>query len=145
MDSTPPLRDDELALWHAFKGASEAVTAAVEKEIQDAAGLTGAEFGVLDRLRLHEGAMRQVDLARSLGWQKSRLSHQLARMQERDLVVRHSSGPSNAMAQLTAPGRAAIAAALPAHARAVRAHLVEAVAPELRATVLEILLAAGRA
>lgn len=68
------LSDADRAVWHAFKRATETVTTAVERDILAAAGLTGAEFGVLDRLALHDGTMRQSDLGRSMYWNKSRFS-----------------------------------------------------------------------
>ncbi|RKR75956.1 MarR family winged helix-turn-helix transcriptional regulator [Frondihabitans australicus] len=138
-DDEGPLTRDELDVWHAFKRASEAVTAAVERDLLATTGLTGAEFGVLDRLRLSDGAMRQADLAASMGWQKSRLSHQLSRMQDRGLVTRELHTPSSATAALTTEGSRAIAAALPVHARAVRAHLVDALPVAQRETLLAAL------
>jgi DNA-binding MarR family transcriptional regulator len=124
------LSDDELRLWHAFKRRAEGVFAGVERDIAAATGLSGADFAVLDRLRL--GITRQSDLRASLGWSRSRLSHQLTRMEGRDLL-RRSSGPGVLVdLALTADGRAAIAAALPVHAAAVREHLLDRLDPSER-------------
>ena len=56
--------------------------------LAQATGLSGPEFGVLSRLAaLGKGEMRQQALASVMAWDKSRLSHQLTRMQERALIV----------------------------------------------------------
>lgn len=119
------LEPDEIAIWHAFKRVGEAVLAAVERDIRAASGLTGPEFGVLTRLvDLGDGCLRQQELATSMRWDKSRLSHQLTRMQKRDLVSRSTVHPSTVMVEITDAGRAALAPARPAHARSIRENLL---------------------
>jgi DNA-binding MarR family transcriptional regulator len=124
------LSDADRAVWHAFKRATETVTTAVERDILAAAGLTGAEFGVLDRLALQDGTMRQSDLGRSMHWNKSRLSHQVTRMQERRLLTRSTLGAAMATVSITQQGLEALSLARPAHARAIRAHLTEPLTSE---------------
>lgn len=64
-----------MELWAAWKGASEAVRAAVGADITAATGLSDPDFGVLTRLTdLGDGTLRQSELAKSMGWHRSRLS-----------------------------------------------------------------------
>ncbi|WKL04994.1 MarR family transcriptional regulator [Paenibacillus amylolyticus] len=57
--------------------------------MSDHSGLSEGDFGVLDRLVLFgDGSLRQQELADSMAWDKSRLSHHLKRMEKRGLVMR---------------------------------------------------------
>jgi DNA-binding MarR family transcriptional regulator len=132
------LDPDELALWHAFKRAGEVVRAAIGDEISRATGLSDADFGVVTRVDDAGGRMRQNELAASMGWHRSRLSHQLTRMEGRGLVVRTEAGPGVEVA-LTDEGRRAVARARPVHADAVRRHLLAAVPEERRAGLAALL------
>jgi DNA-binding MarR family transcriptional regulator len=123
---TAPLAPDELDMWHRWKRASEAVMAKVEHELLARCGLSGADFGVLSRLvDLGRGEMRHQPLADSLGWEKSRLSHHVSRMRERELVDRRAGARAEVWIAITAAGRAQLAAARGVHAAAVRQHLLD--------------------
>jgi len=125
------LTDDERRLWHAWKRASEVVRARVADDISAATGLSDPDFGILTRLLdLGDGALRQNELAASMGWHRSRLSHQLTRMEQRGLIARAAAGEGVSVS-ITADGRAAAQAALPVHARSVRRHLTDLTPPGL--------------
>ena len=88
-----PLDRVEMARWTTWKRACDVVMHEVEREIGMVAGLSGADFAVLSRVvEVGEGSLRQQQLARLLGWERSRLSRQLSRMEERGLVVRRADG-----------------------------------------------------
>lgn len=140
--TTPPLDDAELALWRAFKRAGEAVRAAVADEITRATGLSDPDFGILTRLDDAGGRLRQNALAASMGWHRSRLSHQLTRMVERGLVAR-SEVDGGVEVAATDAGREAATSARPVHAAAVRAHLLDRVPPEARAALTTMLASLG--
>ncbi len=75
--STKLLSPRELRVWHAFQLMSEDVLVRVGRDISQATGLSGPEFGVLSRLAaIGNGEMGQQALARVMSWDKSRLSHQ---------------------------------------------------------------------
>ncbi len=61
-------------------------------------------------------------LGTHLGWEQSRVSHQLARMRSRGLIERSGSTDDRraAVVTLTAEGRDALEAAAPGHAELVR-------------------------
>ncbi|SIS02555.1 MarR family winged helix-turn-helix transcriptional regulator [Williamsia sterculiae] len=125
MATDQALTPAELELWHAFKLAGEAVNAGVERDIHMASELTGPEFGVLTRLvDLGGGTLRQMELTQSMRWNKSRLSHQITRMEKRGLVARKATD-AVVTVQITDAGRAALRPARPAHALSIRAHLMD--------------------
>jgi DNA-binding MarR family transcriptional regulator len=79
----------EQAAWRAYLNMNALLTARLNREMQDESGISISDFSVLVALSEHaEGRMRVLELARALGWEKSRLSHQLTRMQQRGLVER---------------------------------------------------------
>ncbi|MFC0436921.1 MarR family winged helix-turn-helix transcriptional regulator [Kutzneria buriramensis] len=119
------LTDEEMALWQAWKLASETVRTHIAADITAATGLSDPDFGVLTRVvELSGGRMRQNRLAELMGYHRSRLSHHLARMEERGLISREAVG-SGMEVVATAAGREAVALARPVHAAAVREHLIE--------------------
>jgi DNA-binding MarR family transcriptional regulator len=125
------LTDDEMALWTAWKLASEAVRAGVVADIQESTGLSEPDFGVLTRVvELGGGHLRQSQLADSMGWHRSRLSHHLSRMEQRGLITRQDAAEGGVDVLVTDTGRDTVAVARPIHAEAVRRHLLEPLAPE---------------
>jgi DNA-binding MarR family transcriptional regulator len=137
--STKPLLPQELRVWHAFKIMSDEVMSRVGKDLTEGARLSGADFGVLSRLAgIGKGEMRQQDLARTMGWDKSRLSHQLTRMQKRKLIDRHDGENRIVLIKLTKLGENALAAARPIHAESVRRNLLSRLSPEQIATMVRI-------
>lgn len=79
-------------------------------------------------VELGDGRLRQQELAQLLGWERSRLSRQISRMADRRLVIRERSGSAR-LISATEHGRAAVTAARPAHAVAVRRVLLDQIAP----------------
>jgi DNA-binding MarR family transcriptional regulator len=133
-----PLTRDETATWHAWKRVAEAIRAGVARDVGDATGLSEPDYGVLSRLvDLGQGSLRQQTLADSMAWHKSRLSHHLTRMEQRGFVTRET-GSGGTTVVITCVGRAAIDAARPIHAAAVRKHLLDVLTPELRDAVVNI-------
>jgi DNA-binding MarR family transcriptional regulator len=119
------LSDEETRLWHAWKLAGEAVMARLAQDLAEEAELSGPDFGVLSRLvELGSGSLRQQELADSMRWDKSRLSHQLTRMEGRGLVRRQPGESRGVVVSITAAGRQAIDTARPVHARSLRRHLL---------------------
>ncbi len=134
------LDKSERELWDAWKGAAEGVRAKVAADITAATGLSDPDFGVLTRLvELGDGKLRQSDLARSMGWHRSRLSHHLTRMEQRDLVRRQDSPGGGVEVEVLPAGRAAALEARPIHADAVRRHLIEPLTASQRKSLGAIL------
>jgi DNA-binding MarR family transcriptional regulator len=136
---TKPLSPQELRIWHAFKLMGEDVMERVGRDIAAGTGLSGPDFGVMSRLAdLGQGEMRQQALAESLGWDKSRLSHHLTRMQNRELIVRREAEARVVFIVLTKQGRAKLGAARPVHAESVRRNLLSRLSKQQVETIVRV-------
>lgn len=128
------LSADETHIWRSLLRLSDLLRFRVAADIREVSDLSPADHSVLLHLaEARDGRMLQQDLASSMYWSKSRMSHQLARMEARDLVTRSQDASSRQMAvSITKEGRSVIDAVEPAHAGAVRRHLLDrATAEEL--------------
>ncbi|TVT07851.1 MarR family transcriptional regulator [Amycolatopsis bartoniae] len=117
------------------------LTAHLGKRMQADSDLSHADFAVLVQLTdTPEERVRVVELARALQWEKSRVSHHVARMQKRGLVAREEcpSDARGAFIVLTAEGRAAIEKAAPRHVDEVRRLVFDALTPEQVRALTEI-------
>lgn len=123
MDDTPWLSADEQRLWRGWLALNAALPAALHRDLQADAGLSLPDFDVLVRLAEAEAArVRVSELARALSWERSRLSHHVARMERRGLVAREDCADDGrgAFVVLADAGRGAIERAAPHHVRTVR-------------------------
>jgi DNA-binding MarR family transcriptional regulator len=128
MDSTRWLTPAEDRAWRAWLAMAERLRSQIGRDLQADSGLSDADYLVLVHLSEAEGhRLRMNDLAAHLNWSKSRLSHQLARMQSRGLVQRDGclSDGRGAFAVLGPDGLAEIERAAPAHVASVRRHLID--------------------
>ena len=122
------LTPGEQAAWRAYLEMSAKLTALLNREIVEKAGISLPDFAVLAQLSEHDdGSMRILELARALGWEKSRLSHQLTRMQQRGLIERRSCTDDRrgSFVALLDEGRRTIDLAAPRHVESVRTYLFD--------------------
>jgi DNA-binding MarR family transcriptional regulator len=137
--TTKLLSPQELRVWHAFIFMNEDVMGRVGRDIAQATELSGSEFGVLSRLAaVSKGEMRQQALATLMSWDKSRLSHQLTRMQERGLIERRPIDGKTVLVVLTNLGREKLDAARPIHAASVRRNLLSRLTQEQINTIVRV-------
>src|SRR6266702_899565 len=118
----------EQTAWRAYLDMHAQLTARLNREMQEQSGISIADFSVLVQLSEHVDArMRVLELARALGWEKSRLSHQLTRMQQRGLIERSncSEDRRGAFVVLTDRGRETVVDAAPRHVESVRRYLFD--------------------
>jgi DNA-binding MarR family transcriptional regulator len=87
-----------------------------------------------------DGRLRLFELAEALGWEKSRVSHQVARMAARDLVAKRKcdSDGRGAFVVVTAQGRREINAAAPGHVEAVRRMFIDRLSADQLVMIGEI-------
>ena len=117
------------------------LTAHLAKELSRESGLSEADYAILVALsEAPDRRMRWRDLCRVLQWDRSRLSHQISRMEERGTVKRL---PCKDDARgydivLTKSGFAAIDGAAPAHLAAVRHCFADLLTPEQLDTLGDI-------
>ena len=125
------LDEREARVWRGIIGLHQRLHPVLERQLIREGGLSGAEYTLLVPLsEAPEGLLRARDLARMVGWERSRLSHQVARMEKRGLVAREecSEDARGLMIRLTEAGRAANVAAAPAHVAAARRHFFDELA-----------------
>jgi len=89
MSSGSEITEQEWALWRGFVTMHRHLARELDRQLQRDAGISQADFIVLGRLsEAPDRRLRTGELAELLAWEKSRVSHQVARMEARGLVDR---------------------------------------------------------
>jgi DNA-binding MarR family transcriptional regulator len=116
---------------------------AMNRQLQARCGLSLADYEVLVALA-ERGPTRVLELAAALGWEQSRVSHQLRRMRARELIERRDSEDDRrgATVEITAAGHAALATAAPDHVALVRSVLFDGTTQEQLRGFDEVIAAA---
>ena len=141
MTDTRWLDADEQRAWRRYLRMQAELTARLARQLQTDSDLSLADFEVLVNLTdVPEGRIRVTELAKSLQWEKSRLSHHFSRMEKRGLVVRENcpSDARGAFVVLTPAVRTAIEAAAPGHVDTVRTLMFDGLTPEQVETLTTI-------
>jgi DNA-binding MarR family transcriptional regulator len=85
----PTVSAAEWEAWRAFLDMRAHLDRELERQLQRDAGLSSADYGILDTLsKARDRRLRGRDLGELLAWEKSRVSHQVSRMEARGLVDR---------------------------------------------------------
>lgn len=127
------LSAEEQQAWRAFLTACQTLFSALDAQLQRDAGLPHGYYEILVRLSESPGrALRMSQLAEASTSSKSRLSHAVARLEERGWIERMScpTDRRGQIAQLTDEGMAALAAAAPGHVAQVRRSVIDQLSPE---------------
>lgn len=127
------LAADEQRAWRAFLRAAATVDEALDRQLQRDAGMPHAYYQVLAMLSEAAGrTLRMSELAQITTSSASRLSHAVARLEEKGWVrrERHPTDRRGALAVLTDAGWDALVAAAPGHVAAVRATVFDRLEPE---------------
>ncbi len=93
-------------MWRGFRFMVEETSLGVSRDLSAATGMSGGEFGILSILMeapLH--SLRQQQLADAMRWDRTRLSHQLTRMEARGWVKRKKGDRGITMVLLAKAGR----------------------------------------
>ncbi|MFF5213217.1 MarR family winged helix-turn-helix transcriptional regulator [Streptosporangium sp. NPDC000396] len=141
------LDDDEQRAWRAFMGATQLVHEELDRQLQRDSGMPHAYYATLVKLSEAPGRMmRMSELAVEVGSSQSRLSHAVARLEERGWVRREPCAADKRVswAVLTDEGFAALATAAPGHVEAVRRSLFDLLDPEQVRQLTEICTAVLR-
>ena len=139
------LTEEQQQIWRGYLTMVSRLQTAMHRQLQQDCGLSLSDYDVLVALS-ERGPQRINELGEVLGWEQSRLSHQLRRMRGRGLVQRHGSGDDRrgATVELTDGGRAALDTAAPGHVELVRSAVFDGLsAAQLRAfgSVIESVVA----
>jgi DNA-binding MarR family transcriptional regulator len=122
------LDEREAHLWRSWLRLNQELLSILEEQISREGGLSGADYAVLVPLSATpDGMLRARELGREILWDRSRLSHQLGRMEKRGLVVREECAEDarGAMVRMTDAGRTAIKHAAPGHVAATRRYFFD--------------------
>lgn len=127
------LSADEQVSWRAWLAANLLLPDRLGRDLQAQTGLTMADYEIL--VRLSESPDRRVrlsDLASQTLSSRSRLSHQMDRMQRAGFVRREECEDDKRgfYAVLTEHGWQTLVSAAPLHVESVRLRLVDVLTPE---------------
>ena len=114
--------------WRAWIATSNLLNDRLSRELQELHGLTINDYEILVRLSESEGrAMRMSELATQALLSRSRLSHQIDRMQKAGFVERVvcDTDRRGQIAQMTEHGWETLVKAAPDHVESVRKHFVD--------------------
>ena len=148
MDDVRWLDPAEERAWRALQFMQMRLEGELARQLAADSSLSYPDYLVLVALTDRPRArMRMYELAEVLGWEKSRLSHQVARMATRKLVAKQKCDADRrgAFVVATAHGRREINAAAPGHVEAVRRMFVDRLTPAQLDTIgdaAEIVLSA---
>ena len=118
-DVSERLSGRRLQAWEKLQTLTEQLRRETGRVLSTKAGLSAAEFTVLAHLATTPRGVRSVPCARAIGWDTSRLSHQLRRLEQRGYVARSGDDGDDGRATvvaLTDDGRRV-------YRRAIRPHL----------------------
>ena len=119
---------EEQRTWRAFLSATQLLMDRLDRQLQHEAGVVHTYYEMLVRLsEAPEHSLRMSELATSSLSSRSRVSHAVARLEERGWVRREScpTDGRGLIAVLTDEGMTALRAAAPGHVEAVRTHLFD--------------------
>ncbi|MEV4431451.1 MarR family transcriptional regulator [Streptomyces sp. NPDC049555] len=126
------LTDEEQAAWRAHLEVSRLLMHQLERDLQPF-GLTNNDYEILVNLsESKDHRMRMSDLATATLQSKSRLSHQITRMENAGLVrrVNCESDRRGLFAVLTDLGWETMRKVAPHHVASVREHFIDLMSPE---------------
>jgi DNA-binding MarR family transcriptional regulator len=127
------LSEDEQLAWRAWLFSSLLLHDRLDRELTRETGISHAYYEILVQLSEAPGhSLRMSELAERCLSSRSRLSHAVARLEERGWVRRQvcAEDGRGQLAVLTDEGFAALEGAAPVHVESVRTHLLDQLSPE---------------
>jgi DNA-binding MarR family transcriptional regulator len=115
----------EWGTWRSFRSMRRQLDRALEAQLQRDSAISIPEFEIL--FTLNDVTSRQLrikDIAAHTGWEKSRVSHQVSRLERRGLLVRREceTDGRGSWLSLTPAGQRAVTDATLAHSEAIRTY-----------------------
>ena len=133
------LNDDEQQAWRATVHLSQLLMRQLDRDLSTH-GLSGHDYEILVELsEAPDSRLRMTELADATSQSRSRLSHQISRMEARGLVRRDNceGDKRGTFAVLTDEGMAAIRRVAPDHVEHVRRHFIDRLTPRQLEEVTE--------
>lgn len=134
----------QLATWRALLDTTAELRRILGAQLLRETNLSPADYQVLLALREADGRrLRSSELAATIDWERSRLSHHLARMERRGLIRRDDCATDSRGAEvsLTDDGARMFRGATAPHMRAIKKHFADALTPEQFDALADILRA----
>jgi DNA-binding MarR family transcriptional regulator len=137
------MTSSERAVWRSLLDTTSELRRILGAELQQL-GLSPADYQVLLALSEADGRrLRSSELASTIDWERSRLSHQLRRMERRRLIRRDDCATDSRGAEvsLTGDGARVFRRATAPHMRAIKKHFADALTPEQFEALAQVLRA----
>lgn len=137
------MTSQELAIWRSLLDTTAELRRVLGAELQESS-LSPADYQVLLALSEADGKrLRSSELARTIDWERSRLSHHLKRMERRRLIRREDCATDNRGAEviLNPEGARVFRRATAPHLRAIKKHFADALTAEQFVALADILRA----
>lgn len=153
MTDTAWLDADEQRAWVGLLAVGSMLDTALDAQLQRDCGISHATYMILSVLSgMPEQTMSMTTLANLTNSSQSRMSHAVARLEERGWVTRARAADSRrlVLASLTRAGQDVLSRAAPGHVATVRSLVFDALSPDqvaqlsaVNATIIAALAAAG--
>lgn len=140
------LSERQAAAWASYQRMRVRLTERLNRELVRKTGLSEADFEILCALtQTPEESVRALALRCGLEWEKSRLSHQLRRMEARGFITREECPEDNrgSVIRVTDTGRKLAAEARIHYEQAVRRYVTDILTAEQMealGTIAEVVL-----
>ncbi len=133
------LSEDELVAWRRWTMLGLQLNGLLGRQLAGSP-LSYQDYTVLAYLTEQPGDRGRLGvMGVALGWEKSRISHHVTRMEDRGLVIKEKCDHDRRgwFVRVTPAGRQAIEDAAPGHVRAVREHFIDQLTPAQLAALSE--------
>lgn len=124
---------EEWAVWRAFLAAHAQLSLEIDRRLRRAHGLSQGEYGTLAALlEAPERRLKVKEIADLLGWERSRVSHLVTRMENCGFVTRMDSSTDARATDivLTPLGAKTLLGAVRSHAADLRSTFFSQMTPE---------------
>jgi DNA-binding MarR family transcriptional regulator len=132
---------EEMRAWRAYVTGKQLLDIQLNRDLQEEHQLALGDYGLLVRMsEAPDGRVRMSTLADQVAASKSRISHQIARMEQAGLVQREQcpGDRRGVFAVITPHGREVLRTAAPTHVRGVRDNLIDLLSAEERRVLTEM-------
>lgn len=135
------LDENEERAWRSYRRMQTALPAQLARDLARDSNLSDADYEVLSTLsEKPEHRWQLRELAAKMLWSRSRLSHHIARMEQRGLVAREDDPDDRrgCMLSLTRDGLRVLEKASALHVASVRTHFVDLLTPQQLSVLAEV-------
>ncbi len=138
---TAETTETERELWRSFYVMRRQLELTLERRLQADAGISTADYEVLIALfNSPSKRLRAGQIGDLIGWEKSRVSHQITRMEQRELLKREECGDDarGVWVVLTSEGNRVVLGAERDRRDAVRQYFFDVLTDDEKSTLNEI-------